>query len=624
MVGRFVQGLILSLPIFHAPVCKSQTIDTSFQIFWFKGQKINDTSLRRVGGDVIRFSPSSGAVTVNFSPANDRFGTIKTEIAKVEQMKVGVDDGLSGAQRNAGLIVQVNRGIDAAANEMKVYLDDRYQVTDPTPPPVSSTSDLPGIITYTYAIPDEVIKAYEEVKSLVANMDAKFEVNTVVPPNTFYDYCLPCDAARKTKYDKDTADFYRVLFASENIVSEKTGTVLGYFQKLRSAKKPYFDSVRSTAMSLEMVHAKMIMAERQEKKVLFIWNSYKAQPEKVPFLIEMLLRNIRSRQLIGMPDLPDFPTTNHLAAVQLMAIKRVLDEAKAAHDYKVLLNIPMISNFIARAQMLGLNDNGWTELLNSYLQLNRFKITVNAEANLNHGGGQSEMGRLKYEGEYEAYPDPNDPKCALRWLPSPNREAKGMVYDLEKIDLKMPKKNPVYVGTHQFGSRIPSLKLDFCVKERDTALFYPFFAFNGNETWELDKMPAMNLQVVNIVFMMGFMDMEAAKQKAADVNNPIEKGRLLKEMSFWKDRVEAMGKLVNGLDPKFMPGKYYEAAAQMVDAQDIMEQVVMSTTTYKFILKKALTNFDKTVFNEVVDGKQKYKYPLTEYATFKVKIEHIE
>ena len=73
-----------------------------------------------------------------------------------------------------------------------------------------------------------------------------------------------------------------------------------------------------------------------------------------------------------------------------------------------------------------------------------------------------------------------------------------------------------------------------------------------------------------------------------------------------------------------MTPKDYVRAAQLMDAADEMVRITWYASLYYFPVKGQLKNYQKVVFDEMLDGKKISQFPNIVFATFKVKIEHIE
>ena len=76
--------------------------------------------------------------------------------------------------------------------------------------------------------------------------------------------------------------------------------------------------------------------------------------------------------------------------------------------------------------------------------------------------------------------------------------------------------------------------------------------------------------------------------------------------------------------PKTMTPKDYERAAKLMDMEDDKLKISWFNSLYYFPVRGQLKNFKEVVFDETLDGKKISKFPNTVYATFHVKIRHVE
>ena len=126
-----------------------------------------------------------------------------------------------------------------------------------------------------------------------------------------------------------------------------------------------------------------------------------------------------------------------------------------------------------------------------------------------------------------------------------------------------------YLGTSEFRSPPPSLKLDFCNEKRDTAHFYGFQP-EGGESWIL-KGKQFPVAAVLPLYTACFPDIAQYQQ---NVRNPL---------------------------------------------------AVITAAPYSFLFNESLVNKQKVVFDHTLDGK-KIALDATNirYAVYRVRIEHVE
>jgi hypothetical protein len=320
--------------------------------------------------------------------------------------------------------------------------------------------------------------------------------------------------------------------------------------------------------------------------------------------------------LMGFEEVNGFPTGGILAVRLATVVRDVIRKAKAEREYTVLLNVRRIIYLLKYAECIGLPAEEFHRGIEDYLKWNQFKVTVNAEAKI-QAEGLTELARLQFDGPFDAFPDST---CRLKWYPHGMDSAKGILFNVEDILLSTAQGPATYTGTREFAAKRPWLKLDFCDNNRDSALFYPFFPYKGHDTWTMGEMRNAPMQVVNILFMTCFMDAAGLKKRAMSLH----KSTIEQQMTaVYQQKVLPNMENMN-MNTSTMKPEDYVRAAQLMDAADEMVHITWYTSLYYFPVKGQLKNHQKLVFEEMLDGKKISQFPNIAFATFKVKIEHIE
>jgi hypothetical protein len=617
----FYRALITLLFVFFVHDSNAQKkADTSFRLLWFKGKKINDSTLMKLTGEKLSYSPSQGRVSVAYPAGRDPVAGLRNEIGRNEASKTQIDRkiaGAAGSPRPPGMVVAANRGFDQAAGDVQALIENSFSLYEPA---VENFAQVQLAIKMS-ELPQVVHEYYNEVMDYVHHPDPDSAFTPVPPPSFQFDYCYPCDAGRKETYRRDSAAFINSFLKKESLNRGKAGNVLAYFQRLKP--KPGPDSLFAMKMRNDMYEALTIISERIEKKLIHVWNTYKGDPAKVPFLVGLLMKMSHTRDLMGLKKTPGFPDIGILSLRLLAVTLDVLRKAKTERDYTVLLNVRGIMYLFKYAQLLGLAPEEFEQGIDEYMKMNQFQVTVDAEAKI-EAEELTEMAKLHFEGPFDAFPDPSDSTCELKWYPHGMDSAKGIVYKLEAEELRGQDHVGTYVGTREFGSKRPWLKLDFCREDRDSALFYPFFPYHGQDIWDMDQFKDYPFQVVSTVFMSGFMDPEALKKRQAELGGPGALAGVQQQMTnVYKQKVAPNMEGMN-MNPATMTPKDYEKAAELMDAADEMTHITWNTALYNFPVKGRLQNKQKIVFDETLDGKSVSLFANIAFATFRVRIEHIE
>ncbi|MFL5789684.1 MAG: hypothetical protein ACJ748_16605 [Flavisolibacter sp.] len=602
---------VLVLIFFAGALQAQKKTDNSFMLLWYKGKKINDSTLLKTTGEKVNYSPSQAMINITYPTGKDPFTNFHNEAGKSEESKMKMDQIMVGSESSPnppGQVVAANEAFDQAVNDVLALAENHLRLD---PPVLEAT--MQEKITRFKNWPPDISEYYNSVLNYVQHPDPE-TLTTVVPPSYSFDYCFPCDANRKAAYSRDSAAFINNFLAKENLNMARATSVLAYMQKQNAKAGP--DSLFSLEIRTQMYEAMVTIAKKIEEKLINVWNKYQTDPAKVPFLVGLLLKMAHIHDLMGFEEVNGFPNTGILAERLATAVKDIIQKAKVERDYTILLNIRSIIYLLRYTECLGLSAEEFKQGIEDYLKLNQFKVTVDADAKIRKEE-ITELARLNFEGPFNAFPDST---CRLKWYPHGMDSAKGIVFNLKEILLNTPQGQATYTGTREFASKRPWLKLDFCDINRDTAFFYPFFPYKGQDTWTVGQIKNLPMQVVQTVFMTCFMDAAGLKKRAMSLNQSSVEQQMT---SVYQQKVVPNTGNLN-MNPSTMKPKDYERAAELMDAADEMIHITWYNSLYYFPLKGQLKNHQKLVFDEMLDGKQISQFPNIEFATFKVKIEHIE
>src|SRR5436309_13697470 len=113
--------LYLILFIFFASTLHAQKkLDTSFALLWYKGKKINDSTLLKTTGEKVSYSPSKSTINITYPAGKDPFNSFLNQISKSEESKMKMDQIIVGSESSPnppGQVVAANEAFDQAVNE---------------------------------------------------------------------------------------------------------------------------------------------------------------------------------------------------------------------------------------------------------------------------------------------------------------------------------------------------------------------------------------------------------------------------------------------------------------------------------------------------------------------------
>jgi len=423
--------------------------------------------------------------------------------------------------------------------------------------PITVTAQLPPIHP-------SIVALHDEVMNFVHNLPKKDD-DLPPPPSWYYDYCFPCDKERQAIYVRDSINFMNACMGKDSIYLNKANTVLTHIANRRLYKFAY-DTVQGQQMEINMMNAKIIIAQRVQSRLVAAWSKYGGQDEKIPFLVSQMIQMHRLNELWGVPPVEGMHNFGILEQLLVYAQLRVLQKAKEELDYRVLLNGDWIVAVFRRAETIGLKPESLGDNLTNYMGINQFLFTIETKARIRGMDGSHYSASLSSQQIFTANAGR---ECHLKWVMG--KETEKLHYQLNDIKFIPAKgQQPIYVGDKVFSSPQPQIKLDFCDNSRDTAHFYGFSNSGDGEKWEI-KGNAVSAGVSLSTYIIAFPDNKV----------------------------------------------YSEFARGGVGAN--------YTAPFGFYVKQVPSNYHKVILEKTIYSKDVSSYPqYVDYGEFKLKIEHVE
>lgn len=583
----------------------AQQVDTSFTLLWYKGKKLNDTTVLTPSGQRVTYNPHRGRIqTITPAPA-DVLRSWRTQLANNEQRKAEINRVILRAPHGVlrtGLAYHVNKVMDEVKDRAEELKENVLDV-DPVSPAIAFGS-VRGIPVY-------IIDNYHQVQSYLRSLGSNPIGQPPVPPSIDVDYCFPCDPGRQAAYKRDSAAFNEYT-SQESEHVRKAISVMQYIDFLKSKSLPY-DSVQGDKMAADMKNAMFRLIDRIGNKMLLAWTKYKDDVARIPFLTTRLFAFHRTAQLMALPLPTGFPGAHQMAEQGLVAAEKHLSKALNERDYRVLLNIEWIIGIYRTAELLGVDPGRFEHSVMQFLSINNFAVKVDIEATMEKGDVM-QSAKMTGENFFGAIPDSN---CVLKWtLLAP--DSSKMKFTLEEIEMRTGGQKAVYTGTREWKSAPANLLLDFCKDERDTAMLYNFDPLNGQETWVIQGRQASLNGSVSGIFWACFTDVERLKKMAAD---PALQAKMMQQM---KERYQQfMANNPGSKDPSQMTPKELEKLNEAMKAAGDITSIIYSASPFSFLCKERLRNKQKVVFDVKLNGKDLIpQNTAIQLAVLSVRIEH--
>jgi hypothetical protein len=592
-------------------VAQPKAVDTSYHLLWFKGKKIRENVLLTPYGDTITYSPSRSNIKITSKGGSGKLmDNMLAELNKTPQRINKTITQLATVMPKAVLpyfAEPVNKAFTSVYNDLSGAVSNIYTIPELIPGARPARKAGPF---YTYE------EYFDELDAPIADVLAYYEkiknekINWVpAPPRKDYSYCNSCDSAAGRTYDRDFEIFEEELMGKDDDYFRKVLTIMRHAQLVMSEER--MDEVNNL-----MRPVFDFLINRQVEKVRLLAAKYINDPSRVHAIIKVGLPVERHRQLLGMVEKNDDFLDSFFSA-GLLSLAKMLEKAKNEYDYPIALNVELILTLERHYQLMGTTgEKPWQ--LDEMLNFNQFKMNVKASAKMSGNGGYL-LAELKGDNYFSAIPGKD---CRLQWILMGPDHQKAK-YDLMAAEVRGPGGELTYVGSKNWASDAPRLRLDFCNEaEEDSIEMFLFHEASHKELWVVPGMGTMQLSEVAAVMMGCFIDEERVRQIKDRFSDPKEVQKLMKGIndkaaSFMSNNKGGL----NGKSPAQMSAQeIQQLSLAMNDTKAIMDKIHESAFTYLFKLEP--NNRNSLLLRESINGKELFpRNAATEYAWLHIRLE---
>jgi hypothetical protein len=360
------------------PVTPPTPAQATDRLFWYKGKKVDDSTLITPEATLIRWSKPRDIIVVQ--QKKDPFAKIASELGKTQKRKDKLYEKM--AERKTSImfypaIVATFNEFDAITKTYGAAIKNTIDL----PPALRSTAfrlskyKTGGTASVNFVspagIPEYVQKAYQEVMASVKKYPP---IDFPEPPATDFGYCLSyCDSTARKTQDSLHIVWQQEFTRYEAGIVKSSLSILKQIETLGLAKDPEAEVI---AAGLEK--AKLFADARIRNKVELLIRKYGKDFTRLPSVIRAAISFERQRQLFGI-DIEESSPSNITNLISLLeGFDKYLEQQMDARNYNVVFNIPWIISIERQRQLLGgdENDNKIDEHISKFWAFNRFKIDV--------------------------------------------------------------------------------------------------------------------------------------------------------------------------------------------------------------------------------------------------------
>lgn len=589
-------------------------------LLWYKGKLIKSNVLLKETGDTVFYNPQKRQLrVVSKSGTGKQFDRMYAELNNTTKR---IDVAVSKLKQTtpgylwADLSNAVSKAFSSVNEEWKPWLSNSITLPEGDPVLATSVKSVVGKGGAYNLTEDEVAREdnhYEDILKKFRAFREKHQDDNLsilpVPPRYDFSYCFPCDSIAQERYDKEVKRFIAEVSAVDGDIITEALQFSAYMQKGAGAGLFDLEANNEVWTLIDFI------LKRGAKRAALLLEKYKNDASRLPAILEYVLPVHRQLQLMGESSNPTALTGLDYFDIVFTALHHHFSAAMKEKDYAVGLNIHFILKLERERQILGQPLHGEQNLIEQYLTFNQFKLNSNITAKLGKEDGYI-AGHVRGDNWFYALPDMET--CRLNWILASKTADRTARYKLLAAEFAGV---PVeYVGTKDWQSQPPIIKMDFCYVEgkkvADSVLAQTFHPEGFREQW-LYPEPAGVMEVENLsaVLMTCFLDVEQAKKEAEELSKGLMEKRA-------KELQARYAKMIQG-NPMNAGNLSIKMQADVEKMNREIKEMLAKTNPLKYVFTPLVNNKSREILKERLDGREIFPENAgIVYAWFHLTMEH--
>lgn len=609
-----IHALIISFIVISLSTA-AQT-DTSYQLLWYKGKKIKPNVLLTLQGDTVNYNPTKATIKVTSrSGTGKKLDRMLAELGRsnkrADEMMKKLTTVLPSKKLWPAYATQVKKAFESVQRDFTGPLSNTMNIPI-LPIPGLQAGTGKGGYTRDETDIEKIFDDYvSEIKKYITE-HANDNINWVpTPPRFDFSYCYSCDSEKQKQYTRDFEAFRKELAGPDYEILSKA---------LNAGRQAHFllSGEKYSEIQGEVNRIINFILFRMDKKAHILLDKFIDDPYRVHSVLQIVMSVERTNELMGVDGAIGFGAYNFLVR-GASTIANLFEKAVNERDYSIALNI---NGLLSLERIFQLNDTTTPrDIFEKVLRFNQFKLNVNVSSKLGEARGWS-LAELEGDNWFYAIPDSS---CRLNWVmvgPLMNK----MKMNLLEAEWKGQGGEIPYVGTKDWNSDVPSLKLDFCTDRTDSITFYLFFPQGYKEMWKFP--PPWNEKDVSQIsgtLFACFLNVERTKEDYAKYKDPANIEKLKKEMAA---KYAQMLKNNKAYSIPRQPNQSIDIRslsewANLQKQSKEFSELAFSVNPGRILFTPVVHNKDKLIIEDKINGKD--LFPNNDailYAWFHIKLEH--
>jgi len=370
-------------PVYNSPIVKinlSRVVaapkpgEDTDRLLWYKGKKINDTTLITTKAMVVQYQRKNNRIVAQPEKKSDPFQKMIDELEKTELRKDEMLDKIA-AMPNGFLLYP------SVAQTIEIYDDYATRYNDV----VKNTIELPPLSvkeqqnTSKPKQDNKNIEVLEKLKLAKQRLDALPPIdNFPAPPEHDLSICGSCDKnilEKERKADETWEDAY--VGKEVEIIQ----LVLDVYRQLAllGIDAEAFDLENNTSMYADFLNP---LAQRIDQKNEILLKKYGKDVKRKQIILQMFFAQERQKALLGIEDGKSIAS----ATSEIFSEKEYLayfNEQAGAKNYNFVLNFAFHIGLERQKDLLGINSESSSKGLGKIFDLawdyNRFNLSIDLD-----------------------------------------------------------------------------------------------------------------------------------------------------------------------------------------------------------------------------------------------------
>lgn len=339
-------------------------------LLWYKGKKINDSTLITPDASIVLHRSKKGEVVVQPQVKKDPTPQFEAEMSKSKQKKELLFNEIADKKTGVLLFPAINGAMneyDKIDQEYSQILQNKVYLPEPVPNSATISRQPSGgyanyKIDFQLPIPPHIRNAYNKIMTDRKNYPS---IETSAPPQDDLRFCTSCENDEEGKTYKNWSENFDKY---ESQLIKGSLSIFNSLQQLKLNNDPEALTMRNDLNKvIEFAFARL------DNKIDLLIRNHGKDISRLAYIIKKVLSIERQKQLITDSDATFSKNLSRLLAL-FENFDSYLNTQIQERNYDVVLNIPNILGLERQRQLLGGKNDKSSAYIQKINAFNRFKI----------------------------------------------------------------------------------------------------------------------------------------------------------------------------------------------------------------------------------------------------------